>query len=187
MSRPRVTRGPIDDIAATVADLSARLRNLETVGHRHPTVPYLPENSPRVYRTTNQSIATGVTPTVLSWEAVDDTTWNAWVIGSPTLVTAPVTGRYWASAYVTWAANATGVRTVSILRTSDTATLAAVQDDTLGTAANTMRQVVTTPAFTLTAGDSVYVEVVQTSGGALNVRADIAGNLAPSFSLFLLA
>jgi len=187
VTRPRVTRGPIDDLAATVADLQARLRNLETVGHRHPALPYLPENSPRVYRTTNQSIPTGTTPTAISWEAVDDTTWNAWVIGSPTLLTAPVTGRYWASAYVTWAANATGVRTLAILRTSDTGTLASVQDDTLSSAANTMRQVATTPAFSLTAGDSVYCEVTQTSGGALNLRADIANNLAPSFSLFLLA
>jgi len=39
MTRPRVTAGPLDDIAVTLASAQARLRNLETVGHEHPPAP----------------------------------------------------------------------------------------------------------------------------------------------------
>lgn len=39
MTRPRVTSGPVDDIGATISDLQSRIRNLETVGHQHPTAP----------------------------------------------------------------------------------------------------------------------------------------------------
>lgn len=186
MTRPRVTSGPVDDIAGVLADTSARIRNLETVGHQHPPAPaYTPANSPRAYRTSNQTIPNN-TATTLSWAGVDDNTWGAWSAGSPTLLVAPLTGRYIAIAQVRWLPNVAGWRNVGIFRTSDGDLLSSVQHDATASAAVTTRMVVTTPVIALTAGDSVYASAQQTSGGNLDVQF-IAGDIGPSFSLILLA
>lgn len=185
MSRPRVTRGPIDDIAATVADLSTRLRNLETVGHRHPVTPYLPENSPRVYRSVGTYSIPNNTTVAIPWEFIDDNTWGAWSLADPTKLYAPMTGRYFAVAQCRFAPSTVGSRVSFIEPNGAGYAIGSSRWDTLASSANSMYYQVVSQVVTFNAGDYIELKVSQNSGGALSFTSD--NEYIVALSLILLA
>ena len=138
--------------------------------------------SPRANRSTDQSI-TDVTDTAITFDGANSDSWACWVAGSPTRLTAPITGRYMAISVVQFAGNATGFRSAWIEKTG-TAVLARVNAISVGAGSPTMFQV-TTPSFDMTAGtDYLRLMVRQNSGGALNCTN--SSTYAPSLSLIYL-
>lgn len=124
--------------------------------------------APRVSRSTAQSIPDS-TDTAITFDGDNSDAWGAWVVGEPTRVYAPVSGRYMAVATVHFAGNATGVRAAWIEK-DGTSTLARVQHISASAGLPTWLNV-TTPPFDMTAGtDYVRLIVRQTSGGALDVN-----------------
>jgi hypothetical protein len=89
-----------------------------------------------------------------------------WVVGSATRITVPLDGWYTFTAYVSFAANATGIRGVKIRQGGSTAL--AVHRVPASGAGTTELTTVTGPV-SLSATNFVEVTVEQTSGGNLNV------------------
>ena len=90
--------------------------------------------------------------------------------GSITVVT---TGRYTINARVTWAANATGVRRLRLMRGAANIAL----DLQSPASALSFQNTVTLTDFVLTAGDVLTLLGYQTSGGALNLNAGTADHV----------
>lgn len=119
--------------------------------------------APRVNRTTDQTLTTA-TDTAVTWQAVNSDAWGMWAAGSPTRLTAVVTGRYTATAQVRFAANSTGIREAYIRKNGST-DLARDRANALtsGATASTLHA----PAFDMVVGDYIELWVLQNSGGNL--------------------
>jgi hypothetical protein len=90
--------------------------------------------------------------------------------GSITIVT---TGRYAINARVTWAANATGVRRLRLMRGANNI---AIDLSSPGSAIS-MQNSITMTDYLLTAGDVLTLLGYQTSGGALSLNATTADHV----------
>lgn len=133
--------------------------------------------APRAYRDTDQSI-TDATDTAVTFAAANSDAWACWAAGQPTRLTAPITGRYTATAWVKFAANATGLRSGWIYK-NGTTEYGRVQ---VGAISGSPTQLtIATPAFDMTQGDYVQLYVRQTSGGALALTRD--SNVTPALTL----
>lgn len=119
--------------------------------------------APRVNRTTDQTLTTGVDAAV-SWAAVNSDLWGMWSAGSPTRLTAQVTGRYTATAQLRFAINATGIREGYVMK-NGTTVLARTRVS--ATSAGATAFTVTAPAFDMVVGDYIELWAGQTSGGNL--------------------
>lgn len=137
--------------------------------------------APRISRSTNQSIPDS-TGTPISFDGAQGDAWGCWSAGSPTLVTAPISGRFMAVGYVQFAANGTGIRTAYIEK-NGTTTLAGDQRAPASGASPTMIGI-TAHAVDMIQGDYLRLMVYQTSGGALNCLN--ASTFAPGLSLIYL-
>jgi hypothetical protein len=111
--------------------------------------------APVAYRTTAVTIPKDVN-TYISFEADDSDGWNCWVIGDPTKLTAPVTGRYIATASVLWEGQNSGYAAVFIEKGTQEI---ARQDGELTTKEHGLHLSVTSVPITLTKGDFVRMGV----------------------------
>src|SRR5688500_17085346 len=68
----------------------------------------------RAYRTTNQSIPTGGSPTAIIFDTQRYDTYDMWDAGAPTRLTCTREGMYFSWGGARWASNATGVRALQI-------------------------------------------------------------------------
>jgi hypothetical protein len=136
--------------------------------------------APRATRSTAQTIATA-TDTAVVFDGVNSDEWGAWAAGQPARLTAPLTGRYMAVATVTFAGNATGIRSALIEKTG-TATVGRMQ---VAPAAGLPTWLsVTSPPFDMIAGtDYVRLVVRQASGGDLDLN---SSTFSPTLSLVYL-
>lgn len=159
----------------TDPDVMRRVAALEETVRRLQTRERPGSGSASVYRTTNQSIASGGAPTPLSFDAVrrNDGFWSAL---QPTRLTAPAAGTYEVGISLAFAANGTGVRGVA-LRAGGT-TDGALDFRTNAGAADVTAVTFSRP-FDLVAGSFFEVYVYQTSGGPLNVLS--ASAYSPEF------
>lgn len=90
--------------------------------------------------------------------------------GSVTIVTA---GRYTINVRVTWAANATGVRRIRLMRGANNIAV----DLSSPSAAIFMQNSITLSDYVLSAGDVLTVLGYQTSGGALSLNATLSDHV----------
>jgi hypothetical protein len=111
--------------------------------------------APVAYRTTAVTIPDD-TNTYISFEADDSDGWNCWVISDPTKLTAPVTGRYIATASVLWEGQNSGYAAVFIEKGTQEI---ARQDGELTTKEHGLHLSVTSVPITLTKGDFVRMGV----------------------------
>jgi hypothetical protein len=111
--------------------------------------------APVAYRTTPLTVIKDVN-TYISFEADDSDGWNCWVIGDPTKLTAPVTGRYIATASVLWEGQSSGYAAVFIEKGTQEI---ARQDGELTTKEHGLHLGVTSVPITLTKGDFVRMGV----------------------------
>ena len=132
------------------------------------TVPQADTYFSSVGRLAVQSIASGVATDIIFDAELDDAD-NMHVIGSPTVITAPVTGRYAITASIYWASNATGNRSALVLRNGATEIAGATQNAVAG--ARTRQTV--HRELNLNKGDTITLRGFQDSGG--NLDADIDG------------
>lgn len=137
--------------------------------------------NPRAYlnNATTISIANN-TATVVQWEAVSNDPWGHWTALAAGRLTVQIPGRYIATGQVRWATSATGYRRVTVLLNG--ATIAS-QTDTAVSGVNHYQSITTSP-MALVAGDYIQLEVLQTSGAALNVL-EVTSHV-PSFGLIYL-
>lgn len=153
-------------------DWDAVRRNFQNL--RRDMNPPVPQA--RVFNDANISVATSGTRQFLTFnkERYDSGDLHSTSANTGRL-TAPITGLYRFGACVVYAANATGFRELSLRLNGATfltyKTQPAVNGEDTGMDINTEYQLV--------AGDYVEVGVLQTSGGALNVRQ--ASNFSPEF------
>lgn len=111
------------------------------------------------------SVATA-TETALAFNAeVGTDPWGMWAVGNATRFTVPLDGWYTFTAWVSFAANATGIRGVKIRQGGATAL---AMDRVPAAGAGTTDLTVVTGPVSLSATNYVEVTVEQTSGGALN-------------------
>ena len=135
----------------------------------------------RVYNSANISLTTGVdTALTFNSERYDTDTMHSTAVNT-SRITFTTAGTYDIKGHVSFAANATGQRT--LLVRVDGATIIAVQK-TDATAAGSVEVSVATE-YAFTAGQYVELVASQNSGGALNVTA--GGNYSPEFSARLVA
>jgi hypothetical protein len=107
------------------------------------------------------------TETALAFDAeVGTDPWAMWVVGAATRITVPLDGWYTFTAYVSFAANATGIRGVKIRQGGSTAL---AFDRVPAAGAGTTELTTVTGPVSLSATNFVEVTVEQTSGGNLNV------------------
>jgi hypothetical protein len=111
--------------------------------------------APVAYRTSALTI-TKDTNTYISFEADNSDGWNCWVIGDPTKLTAPITGRYIATASVLWEGQNGGYAGVFIEKGTQEI---ARQDGELTTKEHGFHMSVTSVPITLTKGDYVRMGV----------------------------
>jgi hypothetical protein len=111
--------------------------------------------APVAYRTTPVTIPEDVN-TYISFEADNSDGWNCWVIGDPTKLTAPITGRYIATASVLWEGQNSGYASVFIEKGTQEI---ARQDGELTTKEHGFHMSVTSVPITLTKGDFVRMGV----------------------------
>ena len=120
----------------------------------------------KVYRTADQSIATGSAWTAVVWQAAEYDPHGMY--NGTSLVTVPITGRYLIQAQVQFNANGTSYRGSS-LRLNGVTTISFAQTDAAGSTALYSHHNATTAK--LTAGDYVQLLVRQNSGAALGLSA----------------
>lgn len=138
--------------------------------------------SPRASRSTNQTISNAADEAI-TFDGAQSDGWSCWSAGSPTRLTAPVTGRYMAVANLQFEANGTGFRAGWIEKTGSSV-LARTQVISAAAGSPTYFQV-TTPPFDMTAGtDYIRLLVRQSSGG--NLACVNSSTFAPSLSLIYL-
>lgn len=122
--------------------------------------------SPRANRSTTQSIADN-NDVAVDFDGVNSDPWGCWSSGASTRLTAPITGRYVATANVQFAANGSGNRSAWIER-NGTSTIVRVQHAPVTGSPTYLN--LTAPAFDMTKGDYIRLLVRQTSGGALTLN-----------------
>lgn len=118
-------------------------------------------------RGTLQSIP-DVTDTAVSFDAASNNDWSAWVIGSATRITVPVTGRYMVVGNAQFAGNVTGFRRIFI---ESNATTVICGSRSLANLAATPAELSCSGVVSLTVGDFIRLMVRQNSGAALDVPA----------------
>lgn len=137
--------------------------------------------APRAHRSASLTVA-NTTDTAVEWSAANSDAWGCWSAGSPTRLTAPITGRYQAAAYVDFAGDADGFRQAWILR-NGTDILGYVK--TLPAASGSPTNItVSTPAFDLDKGGYIQLIVRHSAGNDLVLNRD--GTLSPALSLVYL-
>ena len=97
---------------------------------------------------------------------------SMWSVGDSTNFIIPVDGDYLVIAYVTFVANATGQRSISVVTTALTDETITVNQD--ATAAGVCGVQISS-VLSLTAADKIHINVLQDSGGGLNISADLSG------------
>lgn len=130
--------------------------------------------APRVYRTTNLSIA-NETPTPITWEAEDSDPYGFWSSGSAVSVTVP--GRYVAVGQADFTSNATGVRSASIIVDGT-----AIGAQRVGAFTGVAHLNVTSVPFTVTGSTTVALWVEQNSTAALDVVA--SASVSPGLGVY---
>lgn len=141
--------------------------------------PAAPRETARVRRSTNQSFTTSVEAAV-TFDTVDFDFGGYYSAGSPTRFTIPSDGRgnriYLISGYGVWAANSTGIRSLTA-RLNGTTDLGQSGIPATG---NTRRQ---SYSIVVALSEADYVELTgfQSSGGNLNL--ETSGSHAPHFSI----
>lgn len=115
----------------------------------------------KIWRTTNQTIASASTYTNVTWQASDDP-YGMWASGFN--VTVPITGRYLLTAVSYWTGNSTGYRTMAFSVNGSATYRGIAQIDATGTASHIYHMSAT---LTLTAGDYVQLRVRQLAGVSL--------------------
>lgn len=117
-----------------------------------------------VYLSAAQSIPNGVSTTV-TWAGASYDQLSAWSAGSPTLVTVPANVK-WANGvmYCSWANNGTGQRYIGIYLAGSP--VAEQQNPASGLS----QQTITTGVIPVTPGQVFTANVLQASGGALNIN-----------------
>lgn len=137
----------------------------------------------RVYRSSNQSISDS-TETEIDWTVIDYDTDGFVDFGTDdTLLTVQTgfDGYYVVSAAVVWASDATGYRKAVIkFRHGAGTEIRAGDSKQAANGIETFHSIVS-DAFPMVAGDYIYLDVTQTSGGALNARS--TGSLVTSLSI----
>ena len=111
--------------------------------------------APVAYRTSALEITEDL-DTYVSFQAEDSDGYNCWVIGDPTKLTAPVTGRYIATASVLWEGQNGGMCSVFIEKGTQEI---ARQDGTLVDKARGFHMSVSSVPITMTKGDSIRMGV----------------------------
>jgi hypothetical protein len=137
--------------------------------------------APRVHRTATLSVA-NTTDTAVTWQDVNSDEWGCWTNASPTYVSAPITGRFMATAYVEFAGDADGFRQAWIRKNgSDILGYMKMLSAASGSPTN---MTVATPAFDLNKGDYIELVVRHNAGNALDLNRD--ATLTPAMSLIYL-
>jgi hypothetical protein len=134
--------------------------------------------APRVHRTSALSIA-NTTETAVTWEGVNSDAWGCWASGSPTYVSAPITGRYQATAYVQFAGDTDGFRQAWV-RKNGTDILGYVKVLSAASGSPT-DMTVATPAFTLAKGEYIELVVRHNAGNAIDLNRET--DKTPTLSL----
>lgn len=119
----------------------------------------------RVYNSVGASIP-NATWTTVSFDTVERQVGKLWVASAPTLITFSRQGWFGLAAGVDFTANAVGSRGLRFVR-NDGTVLAAERGATAIAGENDMRHTMTQDFFL--AGQSVHLEVWQSSGGALSI------------------
>jgi hypothetical protein len=136
----------------------------------------VPCYAPTARRTTDQSIATGTTPTAISFSAADGDSQSHWSAAAPTLLTIKRGGRYLCSASVSFAGSTTpaGYRSIYIDQNATT-TIARIQTPFVAGSNNPTMLTVVSPAVTLSAGDTLRLMALHTQGATINALGSVAG------------
>lgn len=111
--------------------------------------------APVAYRTSALTITKDVN-TYISFQDADSDAWECWVVGDPTKITAPVTGRYMATASVLWEGQSNGYAAVFIEKGTQEI---ARQDGELTSKEHGLHLSVSSVPITLTKGDFVRMGV----------------------------
>lgn len=140
-------------------------------------------HSCRVYRSTNQSIPTGVWTAIsfdtVRWDTSPEVTRKIWMVANPTRLTCRRAGpAYQISGTIEWDLNATGERAVGIRLNGATYLARELEMATVGNYANEMA---ISTLYELAVGDFVELMVFQTRGVALNIVS--SGNYSPEFMM----
>lgn len=155
-----------------ILDLSARLERLEK-----PDVPR--HVGARVYRTTDQTLTTGVAAAIAftieryDTDALHDNSTNN------TRLTVPITGKYLVVGHARFATNGTGVRELRIIRNGTTASPIAYTNMNPPSASTANLMIAT--IWNMAAADYVELYAFQNSGGDLAVAA--VGDFSPEFMI----
>lgn len=163
-----------------LSDLIQQQRREQQKGDRTATLQTPPwRNGARVYRTTNQSTASGAFVPI-SFDAArfnySSVATLMWVIGSPTRLTCVIPGVYEIFGNVVWDTNATGIRILTILLNG--VTNIAVQNAN-PTAAAPARCIVGC-TYELAVGNYIELTAYQNVAAPLNVLT--VANYSPEFS-----
>lgn len=130
----------------------------------------------RASRNTVQSVAhNGFADVTMNTESYDT---SAMFAASRTYIEIPADGIYSVKAWALWPTNATGLRSINIVRTNSGGTDLESFEDMRAALSGTQTRVSITMDFDCDAGDRILMRAFQTSGGAL----DLTGpNLAVAF------
>jgi hypothetical protein len=137
--------------------------------------------APRVFRNSDQTIA-DATDVAVSWDGANSDAWSCWTSASATYVSAPITGRYMATAYIRFAGDADGFRRGWITKNGGDI-LAEIKTVSAASGSPT-NLTVSTPAFDMDKGDYVELYVRHSAGNSLALTRD--GNNTPAMSLIYL-
>lgn len=119
----------------------------------------------KVILTSPQSIpSTGGAFTAISWTSAEKDTHGVWNPATPTLIKAPIDGKYVGMSFIEYAANATGSRRTQLLMAQATEEWPDAAPIALGS-----QYIFNWCASELTAGANVVLNTLQDSGGPLNV------------------
>ena len=121
----------------------------------------------RIYMSAAQSIP-DATSTTLSFDTVRSNVGAMWVVGSPTVFTIPVAGRYAVGGWASWASNATGNRNLWIRLNAGGTFLA--RD--LRAATTSLTDQTLSTEWDFAAGDTVDIRGYQDSGGPLDATVE---------------
>jgi hypothetical protein len=135
--------------------------NEDSVIHGHRTC--------LLYLTNNQSIPNNAN-TLISWDTKDHSTLG---FSAGTTITVPAYSgirRIRVTAGLTWDVNATGLRIAQIYKNGAALAVGATLDQRLALAANNVCHNLTTGTITVAENDTISLNVLQNSGGALNAQ-----------------
>ena len=137
--------------------------------------------APRAYRSSSLTVA-NTTETAVTWAGANSDEWDTWISASPTLLSAPITGRFMATAFVEFAGDADGFRQAWVRKNG--ADVVGYVKQLSAAAASPTNMTVSTPAFDLTKGDYIELVVRHNAGNDLALNRD--GTLTPALSLIYL-